>query len=153
MASSMTEQMPTAVKLLTHHTIIDLPMSVLSYLGGIMASLATLTWASFMAVFGQFTDPTVANSWPFYGVLIVAIIVLFVCGLAGLRWFVNHWQTKQDQMCSMIAEAFKEQAKSNQAVVSAVNENSKVTSKQNDWFEQYAQDALKGHLTFPNKHK
>lgn len=151
MAHTMTQDMPNAVKLLTHHTIIDLPMSVLSYLGGILASLATLTWASFMAIFGQFTDPTVANSWPFYGVLIVAIIVLFLCGVAGLRWFVTHWQAKQEQMCNMVAEAFKEQAKSNQAVASAVHENNKVTSKQNDWFEQFAKDSLRGHLPFPGK--
>lgn len=151
MAQAMTQEMPNAVKLLMHNAFTDLPMSVLSYLGGIMASLATLTWASFMAMFGQFTDPTIANSWPFYGVLIVAIIVLFLCGMAGLRWFVTHWQTKQEQMCNMVSEAFKEQAKSNQAVANAVHENTKVTSKQNDWFEQFAKDSLKGHLPFPPK--
>lgn len=130
---------------------IDVPMYIGWCVFGTITSAVPVLAAAIKAVLGQLPNPNDAGAWSFYGVLIVAIVVLFGCMVTALRWFFGYWMREQKDMWSCLREVIKENSSSNLAVAEAVRKNTEVTSKQNEWFDQHARGSLERALTFPPK--
>jgi len=123
---------------------IEAPLYVAWCILGSVVSSIPVGIGVFRAMLGQLPDPNVTGSWSFYGVLIAAIIVLFSCGIVFIRWFFSFWLKKQEDMNDKTVQAMLAMAK-------ALDKNTDVTNKQNDWFDKFAQEGLREHLGFPKK--
>lgn len=113
------------------------------------SSVGTLAWGGYETFFGQMPDPMAAGAWPFYGVLLVAIIVLFCTCLYGLRWFFQYWLKEQKDMIVTQSAERREQMTLNREMLEVMKKNTEVTAKQNEWMEQIIKDSVKQHLTAP----
>jgi hypothetical protein len=133
---------------------LDLLHEPAMYIIGTVVSLATLTWGGITSILGQapIPDPTTAGAWSFYGVLIVAIIVLFLCMCAMARWFANFWLKKQEDMQKEMTDSHSLVSKSNQDVAGALRKLTDVVERQNEWFDQVYRDDIKHRLSSPKPH-
>jgi len=89
-------------------------------------ALANTTWR-FMT--GQIPDPHEAGEWSFYGVLIVAIIVLFTSLASVIYWVAT--------------KGFK----AFQDLTEAMEKMNNTLDKQNDYFDDIAKNAVRSALT------
>ena len=79
--------------------------------------------------------PNEAAEWPFYGVLISAIIVLFLSVAGILRWVATKWLAQQAVTTAAIVE--------NSETLKKVSET---LERQNAWFTDFGKSAL--HFQF-----
>lgn len=100
---------------------------------------------------GPIPDPNTAGSWSFYGILIVAIVVLFVTGIGFLQWFARVWLKKQEEMQGQANSALKEQAAANDRLTQAIDKNTEATREQKLFFDHVLQDAVKETLRTPKR--
>jgi hypothetical protein len=116
------------------HRIADtlhIPTDVVGWVGSLFLSLGTLT----ASMAGIVPDPSDAAGWPFYGVLITAIVILGLSIAGILRWVATKWMQQQQATNSVISEI---NATLQRLVVS--------TDHQNKWFEDFGKDALHTQL-------
>ena len=64
----------------------DVPCSVIGWVLAGASSVGILAQGAWRFVVGQVPDPNLAGSWSFYGILIVAIIVLFTSLATVIAW-------------------------------------------------------------------
>lgn len=135
---------------------IDAPMYIFWCLAGNLASVITTGWGFAQIAIGELPDPNTAGAWSFYGVLIIAIIVLFSTFVISARWFFGYWLKKQEEMVrrqeiseEKMIQALDGHTTSNHAVASNLATNNHLTSKQIEWFERFAAESMK--LNFPGR--
>lgn len=110
---------------------LHIPQEILVWVGSLVAGSLALLGTVFEAI----VPPDVTAEWPLYGVLISAIIVLFLSIAGILRWVATKWLANQA------------------ATTTAIVENSQALRKvadsletQNKWFEEFGKTALHMHL-------
>ena len=113
----------------------EVPVYIALCLSGSAVSGVTLGWASFSVMLGQAPDPAQAGAWSFYGILISAIVVLFSTMALCVRWFVTYWLKAQQDMNDKMVSAMN-------ASTDACKENTRVTLKQNEWFDSLTKEHL-----------
>jgi hypothetical protein len=114
----------------------DTPNLVLASMVSAAVSTCTLIGSGLMAMLGQVPTPTEAGMWPFYGVLIVAVITLF-CSLAYvIRWMM----TTGVGAIASVKEAVAVLSTSNESVREALE-------KQSAFFDSIGKDAIRQSLT------
>lgn len=111
-----------------HHLLTEIPGPVQAAMSTGLASAIALAW---QALTGQVPSPEQAGQWSFYGVLIVAVIVLFT-SLATVIWWVA---TKGVQVIKELTEALH---KLNETI-----------EKQVEYFDDIAKQAMHSALTNP----
>lgn len=114
-----------------HHILADIPGPILAAMASGAASALALAEIAWQAITGQVPSPEQAGQWSFYGVLIVAIIVLFT-SLATVIWWVA---TKALPIL--------------QELVSALHRLNETTEKQVEYFDDIAKQAVRNALTSP----
>lgn len=125
------------MKTLIHFTgLDDVPNYIIGCIGGAVASISTLAVMSFKCIFGQIPNPTDVNAWPFYGVLIVAIVALSLFILSLLRWC----QTKA-------LEAIEKNTNAMNNVSHSLVKVHETMEKQNDFFENLGVDMIRHSLS------
>lgn len=114
-----------------HHILADIPGPILAAMASGAASVLALADVAWQAITGQVPSPEQAGQWSFYGVLIVAVIVLFT-SLATVIWWVA---TKGLQ-------AFQD-------LTQALDKLNETTEKQVEYFDDIAKQAMRNALTNP----
>ncbi len=114
-----------------HHILAEIPGPVLAAMSTGLASVIALAEIAWQALTGQVPSPEQAGQWSFYGVLIVAVIVLFT-SLATVIWWVA---TKGVQVIQELTDALHK-----------LNETSE---KQVEYFDDIAKQAVRNALTNP----
>lgn len=114
-----------------HHILADIPGPILAAMASGAASVLALADVAWQAITGQVPSPEQAGQWSFYGVLIVAVIVLFT-SLATVIWWVA---TKGLQ-------AFQD-------LTQALHKLNETTEKQVEYFDDIAKQAVRNALTNP----
>lgn len=114
-----------------HHILADIPGPIIAAMSAGLASVIALAEIGWQAMTGQVPSPEQAGQWSFYGVLIVAIVVLFTT-LASVIWWIA---TKGLQ-------AFQE-------LTTALNKLNETTEKQVEYFDDIAKQAMRNALTSP----
>lgn len=111
---------------------LHIPYDILGYVGGLLVAAGAMLATTIQ---GLIPSPEEAGRWPIYGVLVSAIVVLFISIAGILKWVA----TKQ-----LAAQS---------ASTAAISENSKVLEKvvetldrQNAWFTDFGKSAL--HFQF-----
>lgn len=114
------------------HTLLhEMPAYVqLAMSAGAAAALA-LADVAYQAMTGQVPSPEQAGQWSFYGVLIVAVIVLF-----GSLASVIYWVATKG------LKAFQD-------LTQAMEKMNETLDKQNDYFDEIAKNAVRSALTSP----
>lgn len=120
---------------LHNHLLEQIPNHVIAAMSAGAASAVALADVAWQALTGQIPGPEQAGQWSFYGVLIVAIIVLFT-SLASVVW----WGATK------ALKAFQDLA-------AALNRVNDTLEKQNDYFDEVAVNAVRSALTSPPPHK
>jgi hypothetical protein len=113
-----------------------MPNYIIGCIGGAMASISTLAVMSFKCLFGQIPNPVDVNAWPFYGVLIVAIVALSLFILSLLRWC----QTKALEVIEKNATAMNNVSTS----LGKVHES---LEKQSEFFENLGVEMIRHSLS------
>jgi cell division protein FtsL len=113
------------------HIIEQIPAHILAAMSAGAASVLALADVAWQVLVGQVPGPEQAGQWSFYGVLIVAVIVLFT-SLASVIWWVA---TKGLQ-------AFQD-------LTTALSKVNDTLEKQNDYFDEVAKNAVRSALTNP----
>lgn len=113
------------------HILAEIPAPILAAMSAGLASAMTLAEMAWHAFTGQVPSPEQAGQWSFYGVLIVAIVVLFT-SLASVIWWVA---TKGLQVV--------------QDLTAALNRLNETTEKQVEYFDDIAKQAMRNALTNP----
>jgi len=113
------------------HILAEIPAPILAAMSAGLASAMALAEMAWHAFTGQVPSPEQAGQWSFYGVLIVAVIVLFT-SLATVIWWVA---TKGVQVIQELTEALHK-----------LNETSE---KQVEYFDDIAKQAVRSALTNP----
>jgi cytochrome c-type biogenesis protein CcmH/NrfG len=114
-----------------HHILEHIPTYILAALSTGLASAMALAEMAWHAFTGQVPSPEQAGQWSFYGVLIVAVIVLF-SSLATVIWW---GATKMLDTLNSLTEALHK-----------LNETSE---KQVEYFDDIAKQAMRNALTVP----
>jgi hypothetical protein len=114
---------------ISDHLLADIPGPVLAAMASGAASALALVEIAWQALTGQVPSPEQAGQWSFYGVLIVAVIVLFT-SLATVIWWVA---TKALPIL--------------QELVSALHKLNETTEKQVEYFNDIAKQAVRNALT------
>lgn len=114
----------------------EVPSSVCAYITGVFVSLATIAMSSVQTV-AQILDPTKAESWSVYGILICAVIFLAVCILYILKWIATTWMTKQQ----LLHDETKSQNEETRKILTSL---AGLIERQVDFFESTAKDHLRG---------
>lgn len=114
----------------------EIPSNVCAYITGAVVSLATIAMSSVQTV-AQILDPTKAESWSVYGILICAVIFLAVCILYILKWIATTWMTKQQ----VLHDETKTQNEETRKVLTSL---AGLIERQVDFFESTAKDHLRG---------
>lgn len=114
-----------------HHILAEIPGPVLAAMSTGLASVIALAEIAWQALTGQVPSPEQAGQWSFYGVLIVAVIVLFT-SLATVIWWVA---TKGVQVI--------------QELTDALHKLNETTEKQVEYFDDIAKQAMRNALTSP----
>lgn len=114
-----------------HHALSEIPGPIIAAMSAGAASAIALAEIAWQALTGQVPSPEQAGQWSFYGVLIVAIVVLFTT-LASVIWWIA---TKGLQ-------AFQE-------LTTAMNKLNETTEKQVEYFDDIAKQAMRNALTNP----
>lgn len=117
-----------------HHlaTLLHVPSDILAYVGSMFVAAGALVATTIQ---GLIPAPEDAAMWPFYGVLITAIIVLFLSIAGILRWVSTKWMQQQSATNTVISEI---NATLQKLVAS--------TDHQNRWFEEFGKNALQMQL-------
>lgn len=131
MPSTVIQSCP-AVQVLTS----EIPSNVCAYITGAFVSLATIAMSSVQTV-AQILDPTKAESWSVYGILICAVIFLAVCILYILKWIATTWMTKQQ----LLHDETKTQNEETRKILTSL---AGLIERQVDFFESTAKDHLRG---------
>lgn len=112
-------------------TALNIPQEILAWVGSLIAASLALVGTMFQAI----VPPDVANEWPIYGVLICAVIVLFLSNAGIIRW---------------VATKLLAQQEANTAAMNEISETMKkvaeTSERQNKWFEEFGKTALQMHL-------
>ena len=114
----------------------EIPSNVCAYITGAVVSLATIAMSSVQTV-AQILDPTKAESWSVYGILICAVIFLAVCILYILKWIATTWMTKQQ----LLHDETKTQNEETRKILTSL---AGLIERQVDFFESTAKDHLRG---------
>lgn len=109
----------------------DIPAFILAAMSAGAASAIALAEIGWQALTSQVPSPEQAGQWSFYGVLIVAIVVLF-SSLATVIWWVA---TKGVQIL--------------QDLTSALHKLNETTEKQVEYFDDIAKQVVRNALTNP----
>jgi hypothetical protein len=113
------------------HILAEIPAPIVALMSAGLASAMALAEMAWHAFTGQVPSPEQAGQWSFYGVLIVAIVVLFT-SLASVIWWVA---TKGLQVV--------------QDLTAALNRLNETTEKQVEYFDDIAKQAMRNALTNP----
>jgi cytochrome c-type biogenesis protein CcmH/NrfG len=113
------------------HALTEIPAPILAAMSAGLASAMALAEMAWHAFTGQVPSPEQAGQWSFYGVLIVAVIVLF-SSLATVIWW---GATKMLDTLNSLTEALHK-----------LNETSE---KQVEYFDDIAKQAMRNALTVP----
>jgi polyferredoxin len=113
------------------HILAEIPTPIVALMSAGLASAMTLAEMAWHAFTGQVPSPEQAGQWSFYGVLIVAIVVLFT-SLASVIWW---GATKMLDTLNSLTEALHK-----------LNETSE---KQVEYFDDIAKQAMRNALTSP----
>ncbi len=118
----------------------DTPAHIYAWMAAGVTSAFNLTILAIESFLAQMPNgipsTTEANQWPFYGVLLVAIIVLFSSLAVVLRFIANRLLVVVDANTA----AMKENTASNGKVIEALD-------KQIDYFDDLGKDAIHSALT------
>lgn len=114
-----------------HTLLTDIPGHILGAMSAGAASALTLAEIAWQVLTGQVPSPEQAGQWSFYGVLIVAVIVLFTSLTTVIWWGA----TKGLETLQNLTEALKN-----------VNET---LERQNEFFDDVAKQAVRSALTIP----
>lgn len=109
-------------------TLLHVPPDLVTYISGMFVASGALVATT---VQGIIPLPDAAAEWPFYGVLISAIIVLFLSIAGILRWVATKWLAQQAVTTAAIVE--------NSEALKKVGET---LEKQNAWFTDFGKNAL-----------
>jgi len=113
-------------------TLLHVPTDIVAYVGSMFVAAGALVATTIQ---GLIPAPEDAAMWPFYGVLITAIIVLFLSIAGILRWVSTKWMQQQQTTNTVISEI---NATLQRLVTS--------TDHQNKWFEEFGKHALQMQL-------
>lgn len=113
------------------HIMHDMPTYVQTAMAGGAAAVLALADVAWQAITGQVPSPEQAGQWSFYGVLIVAVIVLFGCLASVIYWVATKG-----------LQAFQE-------LTAAMKKMNETLDKQNDYFDEIAKNAVRSALTSP----
>ena len=114
----------------------EIPNYIIGCIGGAIASISTLAVMSIKCLFGQIPNPADVNAWPFYGVLIVAIIALSLFILNLLRW------------CQGKAlEALEKNANAMNNVSTSLSKVHEALEKQSDFFDSLGVEMIRHSLS------
>lgn len=122
------------------HIMCEMPAYVQTAMATGAAAVLALADVAWQAMTGQVPSPEQAGQWSFYGVLIVAVIVLF-SSLASVIYLVATKGLKAFQDLTDALGGVKESMKK-------VNDT---LEKQNDYFDEIAKGAVRSALTTPPK--
>lgn len=114
-----------------HHLMHDIPTYVQVAMSGGAAAALALADVAWQAITGQVPSPAEAGQWSFYGVLIVAVIVLFSSLAAVIYWVATKGLKAFQDLTDAMAK---------------VNDT---LEKQNDYFDEIAKGAVRSALTTP----
>ena len=113
-------------------TLLHVPTDIVAYVGSMFVAAGALVATTIQ---GLIPAPNEAAEWPFYGVLISAIIVLFLSVAGILRWVATKWLAQQAVTTAAIVE--------NSETLKKVSET---LERQNAWFTDFGKNAL--HFQF-----
>lgn len=113
-------------------TLLHVPPDLVTYISGMFVAMWALAATTIQSVIPL---PNEAAEWPFYGVLISAIIVLFLSVAGILRWVATKWLAQQAVTTAAIVE--------NSETLKKVSET---LERQNAWFTDFGKSAL--HFQF-----
>ena len=113
-------------------TLLHVPPDLVTYISGMFVAMWALAATTIQSVIPL---PNEAAEWPFYGVLISAIIVLFLSVAGTLRWVATKWLAQQAVTTAAIVE--------NSETLKKVSET---LERQNAWFTDFGKNAL--HFQF-----
>lgn len=116
-----------------HHLMHDIPTYVQVAMSGGAAAALALADVAWQAITGQVPSPAEAGQWSFYGVLLVAVIVLFSSLAAVIYWVATKGLKAFQDLTDAMAK---------------VNDT---LEKQNDYFDEIAKGAVRSALTTPPK--
>lgn len=110
---------------------LHIPQEILVWVGSLLTASLALIGTAFQAI----VPPDVTAEWPIYGVLISAVIVLFLSTAGILRWVATKWLSQQAATTTAIVE-------NSQALCKVAS----TLETQNKWFEEFGKSALQMHL-------
>lgn len=116
-----------------HHLMHEMPAYVQIAMSSGAAAALALADVAWQAITGQVPSPAEAGQWSFYGVLIVAVIVLFTSLAAVIYWVATKGLKAFQDLTDAMAK---------------VNDT---LEKQNDYFDEIAKGAVRSALTTPPK--
>lgn len=122
-----------------HYLMHDIPTYVQVAMSGGLAAALALAEVGLRAVTGQVPSPDVAGQWSFYGVLIVAVIVLFSSLAAVIYWVATKGLRALSDLAATLSGVQESMTKVNDTL-----------EKQNDYFDEIAKGAVRSALTTPN---
>lgn len=108
--------------------LLHAPPDLVTYVSGMFVAMWALAATTIQSVIPL---PNEAGEWPFYGVLISAIIVLFLSVAGILRWVATKWLAQQAVTTAAIVE--------NSETLKKVSET---LERQNAWFSEFGKNAL-----------
>jgi hypothetical protein len=123
-----------------HSLMHEMPTYVQIAMSSGAAAVLALADVAWQAMTGQVPSPAEAGQWSFYGVLIVAVIVLFTSLAAVIYWVA----TKGLKTLSELADALA-------GVKDSMSKVNDTLEKQNDYFDEIAKGAVRSALTTPPK--
>lgn len=109
--------------------MMHIPYEILGYVFGGMFAAASLQATALVPT------PDVAAGWPLYGVLITAIVVLFLTIGAILRWVATRWLAQQEANNKIISN-----------MDSTLRKSVETNERMIEWFEEFGKEALKLQL-------
>jgi p-aminobenzoyl-glutamate transporter AbgT len=109
----------------------DMPAYVQTAMATGAAAVLALADVAWQAITGQVPSPEQAGQWSFYGVLIVAVIVLFSSLASVIYWVATKG-----------LKAFQD-------LTQAMEKMNETLDKQNDYFDEIAKNAVRSALTTP----
>ena len=115
----------------------EVPSNVCAYITGAFVSIVTIAMSYAQTITAQILDPTKAESWSVYGILICAVIFLAVCILYILKWIATTWMTKQQ----LLHDETKSQNEETRKILTSL---AGLIERQVDFFESTAKDHLRG---------
>jgi hypothetical protein len=119
-----------------NYFIDQIPSYVYGCIAGAATSIITLTMLSLKFLLGQIPNPSEANEWSFYGILIIAIVALSLFILALLRWGAT-----------VVLDCINKNTEAMSKISNSIDKVNSSLSKQEEFFEGLGVDLIRHSLS------